>query len=67
MPSFVEIYPPVLKKIFFRVFSIYGHGRPIGGHLGHVTWIIYIHIGPLSYKFEYYGPSGSREDVWILW
>ena len=22
-------------------FTIYGHG----GHLGHVTWIIYIHIG----------------------
>ena len=26
---------------FLKVFTIYGHG----GHLGHVTWIIYIHIG----------------------
>ena len=24
-----------------RAFTIYGHG----GHLGHVTWITYIHIG----------------------
>ena len=26
---------------FYKVFTINGHG----GHLGHVTWIIYIHIG----------------------
>ena len=37
IPSFVEIGLPVTeKKIFKRVFTIYGHG----GHLGHVTSII---------------------------
>ena len=37
IPSFVEIGPLVLeKKIFLRVFNIYGHG----GHLGHVTSIM---------------------------
>ena len=38
MPSFVEIGSPVPEK---KGFTIYGHG----GHLGHVTLIIYIHIG----------------------
>ena len=28
------------EEDFWRVFTIYGNG----GHLGHVTWIIYIHI-----------------------
>ena len=43
--KFLEICPLVVeKKIFKRVFTIYGHG-PHGGHLGHVTWISYIHIG----------------------
>ena len=42
MPSFVEIGPPVPeKKIFEGFFTIYGHG----GHLGPVSWIIYIYIG----------------------
>ena len=37
IPSFVEIGLPVLeKKIFKRVFTIYGHG----GHLGHVISIM---------------------------
>ena len=27
----------------FGIFTIYGHD----GHLGHVTWIFCIHIGPL--------------------
>ena len=37
IPSFVIIDLPVLeKKIFFRAFTIYGHG----GHLGHVTRIM---------------------------
>ena len=45
MPSFVEISPPVREKkifecFFFFSFTIYGHG----GHLGHVTWTIYLHI-----------------------
>ena len=64
MPSFFEIDPPVLeKKIFGRVFTIYGHH----GHLGHVTWIIYIHIDylfllMLHIKFGFDWPSGFRGD-----
>ena len=39
MPSFVEIGPSVPeKKIVEGFFTIYRHS----GHLGHVTWIIYI-------------------------
>ena len=38
--KFLEIGPPVPEKMFFKVFTIYGHG----GHLGHVTWTIYINI-----------------------
>ena len=62
MPSFFEIGPPVPeKKIFEGFFTIYGHG----GHLGHVTWIIYIHIGypfllMLHIKFGFDWPSGFR-------
>ena len=56
-PSFVEIGPPVPEKIFM-VFTIYGHG----GHLGHVTWNIYINfrspfLRMLHMKFDW--PSGS--------
>ena len=64
MPSFVEIGPSVLeKKIFLRVFTIYGHGS----HLGHVTWISYLHIGSpfllmLHIKFGFDWPSGFRGD-----
>ena len=64
MPSFVEMGPPVLEKmIFSRVFTIYGHG----GHLGHVTWIFYIHIGSpclqmLHIKFGFDWPSGFRKE-----
>ena len=36
IPSFVESGPPVPKKIFLRVFTIYVHG----GHLGHVNSIM---------------------------
>ena len=40
---------------------MYGHG----GHLGHVTWIIYIYIGyafllMLHIKFGFDWPSGFR-------
>ena len=61
MQSFVEIGSPVLEKKI-RFFTIYGHG----GHLGHVTWIIYIHIGShfllmLHIKFGFDLPSGFRE------
>ena len=42
--KFLEIGPPVPeKKFFFKVFTIYGHG----GHLGHVTWTIYINFSSL--------------------
>ena len=64
MPSFFEIDPPVLeKKIFEGFFTIYGHR----GHLGHVTWIIYIHIDypfllMLHIKFGFDWPSGFRGD-----
>ena len=47
------------------VFTIYGHG----GHLGHVTWIIYINLHShflrmLHMKFGFDWPSGFRgEDL----
>ena len=49
------------EEDFFKVFTIYGHGS----HLGHVTWIIYIHIGsPFHIKFGFDWPSGFRgEDL----
>ena len=65
MPSFVEIGPPILEKIFEAFFTICGHG----GHLGHVTWIIYINISTtilemLYIKFGFDWPNGFRgEDV----
>ena len=47
IPSFVEIGPPVPeKKIFERVFTIFGRG----GHLGHVTSI-------MSSKFDFLVPE----------
>ena len=66
MPSFVEIGPPVLEKKIFEGFLPYnGHGC----HLGHVTWIFYIHICypfllMIHIKFGFDWPSGFRgEDV----
>ena len=32
------------EEDFLKVFAIYSHG----GHLGHVTWIIYINFFPSS-------------------
>ena len=63
MPSFFEIDPPVLEKKIFEGFLPYGHC----GHLGHVTWIIYIHIDypfllMLQIKFGFDWPSGFRGD-----
>ena len=60
MPS----QPVPEKKIFEGFFAIYEHG----GHLGHVTWIIYIYIGyPIlnmpHIKFGFDWPSGFRGDV----
>ena len=64
--SFVEIGPLVPeKKIFFMVLTIYGHG----GHLGHVTWTIYINcqspfLRMLHMKFGFDWPGGFRgEDL----
>ena len=53
------------EEDFLRVFTIYGRG----GHLGHVTWVIYINfLSPwprgLHIKFGFDCPSGFRgEDV----
>ena len=47
------------------VFTIYGHG----GHLGHVTWAIYInfcspYLNMPHVKFDFDWPSGFRgEDL----
>ena len=48
------------------VFTIYGHG----GHLGHVTWTIYINIGSpflrmLNMKFDF-GQAVSEEIFEIV-
>ena len=54
-----------LQRRFLMVFTIYGHG----GHLGHVTWFIYIQIGSpfiqmLPIKFYFDWPSGFKgEDL----
>ena len=65
--SFVELESPMLhakfpdhrilvleKKIFFKVFAIYGHG----GHLGHVTWTIYINFRPPL-------PKEAPHKIWL--
>ena len=49
---------------FLKVFAIYSHG----GHLGHVTWIIYINfrspfLRMLHMKLGFDWPSGFREDL----
>ena len=51
------------EKDFLRVFTIYGRG----GHLGHVTWTIYINFGfpfpkMLHIKFDFDWPSGFGEE-----
>ena len=62
MPSFFEIDPPVLEKKIFEGFLPY---MDIAAILGHVTWIIYIHINypfllMLHIKFGFDWPSGFR-------
>ena len=53
------------EEDFLKVFTIYRHG----GHLGHVTWTIYINfLSPLPrrlhIKFGFDRPSGFRgEDI----
>ena len=41
------------EEDFLKVFAIYSHG----GHLGHVTWTIYI----LSFPF----PKDAPHEVWL--
>ena len=48
---------------FLNVFAIYSHG----GHLGHVTWTIYINyrslfLRMLYMKFGFDSPTGFREE-----
>ena len=56
------------RRRFFIVFTIYGHG----GHLGHVTWAIYINfrfpfLRMFHMKFGFDWPSGFRvEDLEIV-
>ena len=53
------------EEDFLKVFAIYSHG----GHLGHVTWTIYINfcspfLRMLHMKFGFDWPSGFRgEDL----
>ena len=51
------------EEDFLRVFTKYGHS----GHLGHVTWTVYINFGSpyprrLHIKFGFDRPSGFREE-----
>ena len=51
------------EEDFLKVFTIYGRG----GHLGHVTWTIYINFlypfpRRLHMKFGFDWPSGFREE-----
>ena len=51
------------EKEFLKVFTIYGHN----GHLGHVTWTIYINLHcplpkRLHMKFGFDWPGGFREE-----
>ena len=76
--NFVELESPILhakfqdhrtsgsgEEDFLRVFTIYGHS----GHLGHVTWTIYIDFRSLfprrlHIKIAFDWPSGFRgEDL----
>ena len=57
--KFRENQPAGSGEDFCRVFTIYGHG----GHLGHVTWTIYINFGSpyprrLQINFGFDRPSG---------
>ena len=70
--NFVELYSQmlhtkfqnlVLKKKVLKVFAIYSPG----GHLGRVTWTIYINfhslfLRALHLKFGFDWPSGFREE-----
>ena len=51
MPGFIENGPPVRRVLPY-------HG--LDGHLGHVTWIIYIHTGCPFLSMLYKNGVGSR-------
>ena len=61
--------PAGSREDFCRVFTINGHG----GHLGHLTWTIYINFGSpfprrLHIKFGFAWPSGfGGEDLCKWW
>ena len=64
MPSFKIIGLLVLEKKIFKCFTIYGHG----GHLGHVTWTIYINFRSpfprrLHIKLALIGQAVSEEKT----
>ena len=42
------------EEDFFKVFTIYGHG----GHVGHVTQLIYI-------NFHFYSPLKLSYELWF--
>ena len=63
IPSFFEIGPLVPEKTILKSFTIYEHG----GHLGHVTWTIYINFCypfpmRLHMKFGFDWLSGFRGE-----
>ena len=56
------------KKVFLRIFTIYGHGS----HLGHMTRIIWTNFRfpiplKLHMKFGFNWPSSFWADVWRVW
>ena len=62
--KFREDRPASSGKRFLKVFTIYRHG----GHLGHVTWTIYINfLSPLPrrlhIKLGFDWPSGFRGEL----
>ena len=47
-----------IEKIFLKVFAIYSHG----GHLGHVTWTIYINFSsPFLRMLHMIGQAASEK------
>ena len=67
MPSFKIIGHLVLEKTILMVFTIYGHG----GHLGHVTWTIYINfrspfLRRLHVKLALIGQAVSEEKAFEI-
>ena len=46
----------VPEKKILKVFTIYGHG----GHLGHVTWTIYLNVHSLFTR-----GGGGPHEIWL--